>query len=427
MDRANASGTSFLARLMAVTLCAISWTGALEAQPKRLTLQELINPSARFYRDREPVRFALHGFLEFETLQELFTYIDGQAGRWQFASEKERQDFAGRLLARGIESRVVSMVYEEPLEVIVTHTAEELELAISGVRTPAAPLIFQGRHWRLTTEVYAQTFLRTQANWKTSLNCWSASPSIPGRVLSNWYLIEEGIPLFGSVYDSTEHFWQAVKYHPDTRVSDLLALLDEIDKVDWSRWLQALANDQKTYLTHTYAVEFLRHILSSERRAWFRQELKKLDGAEFARRAQQRDPSRSGAFRFAALQEKELWGDLADVFHLIYFFSHLGAGRFRQPEMQPLPEALRRFHFDAVYLAGYGTGKMGFISPEFQQLMLEIWKVKYLQMKRFREVIRSTRGVRLEHFLNDGDSPDIPIHVYVRFLNQIREMAFEEP
>jgi len=117
----------------------------------------------------------------------------------------------------------------------------------------------------------------------------------------------------------------------------------------------------------------------------------------------------------------------ADVFHLIYFFCHLEPDRFRRPEMQPLLEALGRFHFDAVYLAGYGTGRMDFISPEFQQLMLEIWKVKFLEIKRFAEVIRSTRGVRLEHFLNDGDSPDIPIPVYVRFLNQIREMAFQEP
>ena len=32
---------------------------------------------------------------------------------------------------------------------------------------------------------------------------------------------------------------------------------------------------------------------------------------------------------------------------------------------------------------------MGFISEEFRSLMLEIWKVKYLQMARFGEVIRS--------------------------------------
>jgi len=31
--------------------------------------------------------------------------------------------------------------------------------------------------------------------------------------------------------------------------------------------------------------------------------------------------------------------------------------------------------------------------------------------------------IRLEHFLNDGDSPDIPIPVYVGSLNQIPQMA----
>jgi hypothetical protein len=67
---------------------------------------------------------------------------------------------------------------------------------------------------------------------------------------------------------------------------------------------------------------------------------------------------------------------------------------------------------------------MGFISDEFRSLMLEIWRVKYLQMARFREVISSIPlEIRLEHFLNDGDSPDIPIPVYVGYLNQIRDMA----
>jgi hypothetical protein len=81
-------------------------------------------------------------------------------------------------------------------------------------------------------------------------------------------------------------------------------------------------------------------------------------------------------------------------------------------------------HFDAIYL---GDRKMGFISEEFRSLMLEVWKVKFLQMPRFREVIGSIPlEIRLEHFLNDGDSPDIPISVYVNYLNQIRIMALAE-
>jgi hypothetical protein len=67
---------------------------------------------------------------------------------------------------------------------------------------------------------------------------------------------------------------------------------------------------------------------------------------------------------------------------------------------------------------------MGFMSDEFQALMLDIWKVKYLKMARFREVISSIPlEIRLSHFLNDGDSPDIPIPIYVEYLNQIRLQA----
>jgi hypothetical protein len=46
-------------------------------------------------------------------------------------------------------------------------------------------------------------------------------------------------------------------------------------------------------------------------------------------------------------------------------------------------------------------------------------------MERFNEVIRSIpREVKIEHYLNDGDSPDIPIPVYIGYLNQIRDMAW---
>src|SRR5204863_1896989 len=105
------------------------------------------------------------------------------------------------------------------------------------------------------------------------VNCWSASPSIPGRVLSNWYPIEEGIQLYGATYDSTEHFWQAVKYYPDVRVDELLSLLDLLQKNDWAPWLARLDADPKVYLPNAYAVEFLRHNLSAERLRWFHDEI----------------------------------------------------------------------------------------------------------------------------------------------------------
>jgi hypothetical protein len=366
-----------------------------------LSLQSLVTPSTVISKDGHPVTFAVHGFVEFHSLAELFAYIDSQAEHWrpqpgfdQSAIQQLRRD----LLRRGIESRVVSMIDERPLEILITHTRNELQAALAQVKEPVP-------------ESYADAFLAVQEKWKHSLNCWSASPSLPGRVLSNWYPIEEGIQLYGATYDSTEHFWQSVKYHPTVSVNDLLALLSAFENRDWKPWIGRYDEDPNLYLPNAYAIEFLRHNLTRERLEWFRAELDRQNvrGEELARSAQQRTTK---PFRFTAYEEKVLWGDLADVFHLVYVFSHAD---------DPTRKLLAERHFDGIYLAGR---KFGFISEEFRSLMLEIWKVKYLQMPRFGEVIRSIPAeIRLSHFLNDGDSPDIPIPVYVESLNRIREMA----
>ena len=376
---------------------AVSSTACLHAEP--IPLQNVVTPSSVILKDGHPVTFAVHGFIEFKSLAELFPYIESQKRRWQSkVSDSEQEALARDLLRRGIESRVVSMVDERPLEALLTHTSEELRAAISSIKEPVPP-------------GYAEVFLAVQAKWKHSLNCWSASPSIPGRVLSNWYPIEEGIQLYGATYDSTEHFWQAVKYHPDVSVENVLRLLAAVEQRHWGAWLARLDDDPKVYLPNAYAVEFLRHNLAPERLRWFRDELER-QGArpeEKARKAQQRGNTN---FRFSAYEEKVLWGDLADLFHLIYTFS---------PPDDPMRKLLSHQHFDGIYLEGR---KMGFISEEFRSLMLEIWKVKYLQMARFREVIASIpMEIRLEHFLNDGDSPDIPIPIYVEYLNKMRELA----
>ena len=384
-------------KLIAPIMLVLS--GALAAQT--ISLDPLVTPSTVISKDGHVVTFALHGFIEFKSLSELFPYIDTQMRRWSRPGgldEGQRRDLARDLLRRTIESRVISMVDERPLETLITHTKQELQDAITRVNEPVPP-------------GYAEAFLAVQEKWKHSLNCWSASPSIPGRVLSNWYLIEEGIELYGATYDSTEHFWQALKYHPEVTVADLTALLDVLENREWSTWLARLDNDPKIYLPNAYAVEFLRHNLAKERLAWFRAELGRhgLSSADHARAVQQRG---AVPFRFSAFEEKILWGDLADIFHLVFAFS--------QPE-DPIWKVLAGRHFDAVYL---GDRKMGFITPEFRSLMLEIWHVKYLKNARLREVISSIpMETRLEHFLNDGDSPDIPIPIYVDYLNQIRKLA----
>jgi hypothetical protein len=364
---------------------------------QQIPLQTLVTPSATISKDGRPVTFAVHGFIEFKSLAELFPYIEAQRQRWKLDDE-QRRSLSRDLLRRGIESRIVSMADERPLETLVTHTSNELRQALANLKESVPP-------------DYAELFLAVQEKWKHSLNCWSASPSIPGRVLSNWYPIQEGIQLYGATYDSTEHFWQAVKYHPDVTVAELTELLGIFEGQNWSPWLSQLDSDPKVYLPNAYAVEFLRHNLAPERLRWFRDELGRqaLPASDHARLIQQRGAT---PFRFTAYEEKVLWGDLADLFHLAYAFS---------PPNDPIRKTLAERHFDAIYL---GDRHMGFISEEFGSLMLEIWKVKYLQMPRFREVISSIPlEIRLEHFLNDGDSPDIPIPVYVGYLNQIRELA----
>ena len=386
----------FLARLLLFA--------AFPAAAQNLTLQDIVTPSTVVMKDGHPVTFAIYAFIEFRSLSEAFRYIDSQSTRWPvdgLLGDAGRKSRARELLRHAIESRIVSMTDERPLELLLTHTEEELKRALAQVKEPLP-------------EGYSDTFLAVRRKWDHSINCWSASPVMAGRVLSNWYPIEEGINLYGATYDSTEHFWQAVKYHPDVTVAQVADLLTLFQKTDWKPWLETLENDPEVYLKHPYAIEFLHHNLQPERLQWFQDELKRqgLNATQHTRQVQQRGER---SFRFTAFEEKVLWGDLADLFHLVYYFSI---------PQDAIAAALREAHFDGIYL---GERKMKFISEDFRSLMLEIWKVKYLQMPRFREVITSIpMEIRLEHYLNDGDSPDIPIPIYVGYLNQIRNMAREK-
>ena len=394
----------------------------------RLTLAQLVTPASRVESQGRLVRFALHGLVFFDTLTDLFQHIDGEAGRWRFESAAARQAFAEDLVRRGIESRVVSMETELPLELLLTHTRDELDAAVIAASGRADAVVFEGRHWRLTAAVYRDAFVRVRDRWSRSLNCWSASPSIPGRVLSNWYVIDEGIELYGAAYDSTEHFWQAVKYHPDVTVADLQRLLDAMRAVDWRPWLDSAGRRPGLLLRQRLRggvpeAEPRRASGSTgSRPSWAASRRAGRSGA----RAPAADRPRARRRRRPSPRshEKVLWGDLADVLHLVAIFAGR-PGAAASPDVTTVREALVGQRFDAIYLSGYAGGRVGFLSAEFQALMLEIWKVKFLRIPRLGDVIRSTAGMRLDHFLNDGDSPDIPIPIYVGYLNRIREMAME--
>ena len=85
--------------------------------------------------------------------------------------------------------------------------------------------------------------------------------------------------------------------------------------------MKRLDDDPKIYLPNAYAVEFLRHNLAPERLRWFGEELTR-QGVQDSDRARDRSAAwRKRPFRFSAYEEKVLWGDLADLFQLVYVFS----------------------------------------------------------------------------------------------------------
>src|SRR6202789_4170841 len=137
------------------------------AQAQELSLQSLVTPSTIIQKDAHPVTFALHGFIEFKSLSELFPYIDSQTKRWKpdAITGEQCQNLARELVRRGVESRIISMTDERPLEILITHTKEELLQALAAVKEPVPP-------------GYSDAFVAVQEKWKHSVNCWSASPLI---------------------------------------------------------------------------------------------------------------------------------------------------------------------------------------------------------------------------------------------------------
>src|ERR1051325_1582173 len=101
----------------------------MKARVGDVNLASLVAPSTVLYQGEKPLSFALYGLIEFKTVAEMLAYVDEQTGRWKFPTTEARQQFADDLMRRGVESRIVSMTTEKPLEILLTHTPEELQSA----------------------------------------------------------------------------------------------------------------------------------------------------------------------------------------------------------------------------------------------------------------------------------------------------------
>jgi len=97
---------------------------SLPLHAQTLSLQELVTPSTVIRKDGRAVTFAIHGFVEFQTLAESFPYIATQSHRWpddHTFNTAARDQLARALVREAVESRVISMADERPLEVGDAH------------------------------------------------------------------------------------------------------------------------------------------------------------------------------------------------------------------------------------------------------------------------------------------------------------------
>src|SRR6202011_1177379 len=98
--------------LWIIGMALITLTLRVSVRAEQVSLQAIVTPSTTILKDGRVVTFAVHGFIEFKSLAELFPYIESQTRRWQAnggLEHAEQQRLARELLGGGIESRVGSM------------------------------------------------------------------------------------------------------------------------------------------------------------------------------------------------------------------------------------------------------------------------------------------------------------------------------
>ena len=98
------------------------------AAAQTLALDDLVEPPSVFVKDGRPVTFACWGLVEFKTLDDLFAYVDREAGRWSFRPTPRARRFADGLCGAGWRAGW-SRWATKPVEPLPTHTREELDRA----------------------------------------------------------------------------------------------------------------------------------------------------------------------------------------------------------------------------------------------------------------------------------------------------------
>ena len=69
--------------VFALAVCAaLILTATAFAQTPQISLDEIVTPSTVVMKDGHLIPFALHGFIEFKSLAEMFPYIESQTRRW---------------------------------------------------------------------------------------------------------------------------------------------------------------------------------------------------------------------------------------------------------------------------------------------------------------------------------------------------------
>src|ERR1700746_4118613 len=95
--------------MIGIGLITMTLTSSVRAE--QVSLQAIVTPSTTILKDGRVVTFAVHGFIEFKSLAELFPYIESQVQHWKLnggLDPAEQRSLARDLLHRGIESRIVS-------------------------------------------------------------------------------------------------------------------------------------------------------------------------------------------------------------------------------------------------------------------------------------------------------------------------------